>query len=76
MIAMKAVIAICAMLTLTAATASAQPVLKREPAAGGLRAGKRVLVDDGSCPKGQIKQVTGGSRDKGVRRSRRCIKRR
>jgi Family of unknown function (DUF6719) len=73
---MKAVIAICAMLTLTAATALAQPVLKREPAPRELRSGKRVLVDDGSCPKGQIKQVTGGSRDKGIRRSRRCVARR
>ena len=35
-------------------------VLKQEPGPGKLRVGQTVLVDDGSCPPGQIKQVTGG----------------
>lgn len=35
--------------------------LKQEPAMGQLREGQVVLVDDGSCPAGQIKQVTGGN---------------
>ena len=57
-------------------------VLKKEPARGALRFGDRVLVDDGSCPRGQIKEVTGGSnmgrsetRPGRTQRSRRCIAR-
>lgn len=45
--------------------------LRAEPAAGQLPSGQRVLVDDGSCPKGQIKEVTGGSSSSG--RQRRCV---
>jgi hypothetical protein len=48
-------------------------VLKREPGKGKIATGARVLVDDGTCPKGQIKEVTGGSGDAG--RTRRCIAR-
>ena len=48
-------------------------VLKKEPGKGKIATGARVLVDDGSCPKGQIKEVTGGSGDTG--RTRRCIAR-
>jgi len=36
-------------------------VLKKEPPMGQLREGQTVLVDDGSCPAGQIKKVTGGN---------------
>jgi hypothetical protein len=51
-------------------------VLSAEPAAGALKAGKRVLVDDGSCPAGEIKEVTGGTdKEAPGSRSRRCIKR-
>jgi hypothetical protein len=53
----------------------AQEILKSEPAAGALPAGTTVLVDDGTCPKGQIKQVTGGKRVDGVQRQKKCIKR-
>jgi hypothetical protein len=41
-------------------SAMAAPVLKQEPAMGKLSLGQKVLVDDGSCPAGQIKEVTGG----------------
>lgn len=45
------------------ATANPTPaeVLKTEPPMGQLREGQTVLVDDGSCPVGQIKQVIGGN---------------
>jgi len=36
-------------------------VLKKEPPVGQLREGQTVLVDDGSCSAGQIKQVIGGN---------------
>ncbi len=58
-------------------------VLQQEPGAGQLRTGQVVLVDDGSCPKGQIKQVTAGSNlgtnmgavQGGSGRQRTCVKR-
>jgi hypothetical protein len=48
--------------TMVVGTASAE-TFKQEPLA--LRVGQTILVDDGSCPRGQIKQVTdigGGTR--------------
>ncbi len=47
--------------------------LKQEPPADALHAGQTVLVDDGSCPAGQIKQVTVGNRGAGRERERNCI---
>lgn len=49
--------------------------LKQEPGKGELAHGKVVYVDDGSCPKGEIKMVTGGSQNKSVPRSVRCVPR-
>jgi hypothetical protein len=41
-----------------------------------LRLGQRVLVDDGSCPTGQIKEVSGAQlTTNGVVRVRKCIPR-
>jgi Family of unknown function (DUF6719) len=59
---------------LWAAQASATTVSK-EPPNGQLRYGQRLLVDDGSCPAGQIKELVGGKSTNGVSRLRRCIKR-
>ena len=55
-------------------------VLKREPPMGQLREGQVVLVDDGSCPAGQIKQVIGGNHVKAggfkhIERTHNCIPR-
>jgi hypothetical protein len=36
-------------------------VLQQEPPPSTLAAGARVYVNDGKCPKGQIKEITGGS---------------
>jgi hypothetical protein len=54
--------------------------LKSEPPLGSLKPGQRVLVDDGKCPKGKIKEVIGGDHVKvggksQVKRIRRCIPR-
>ena len=60
-------------LLLFAAPALAQ-VATREP--DDLRLGQRVLVDDGSCPAGQIKEVMGSQMTtSGVLRTRKCIPR-
>ena len=48
------------LLVLSAPVATAE-ILKKEPKMGALREGQTVLVDDGSCPKGQIKRVVGGN---------------
>jgi hypothetical protein len=45
-------------------SASAATVVKREPPMGAMREGQVVLVDDGSCPAGQIKRVVGGNHTK------------
>ena len=39
-------------------------VLKQEPPPGTVPAGKTVLVDDGTCGAGKIKQITGGRNDR------------
>ena len=48
-------------------------ILKKEPGPGTLPAGAVALVDDGTCPRGQIKQVTGGNDNRGVPRQKKCI---
>ena len=41
-----------------------------------LRLGQRILVDDGSCPAGQVKQVVGSQlTQSGVLRARTCVQR-
>lgn len=55
-------------------------VLKQEPPMGALKEGQVVLVDDGKCPKGQLRQVVGGNHVevggmKRIRRSSSCVPR-
>jgi hypothetical protein len=55
-------------------------VVKKEPPLGALKPGEVVLVDDGSCPSGQIKRVVGGDHKKVggknlVERRRSCVNR-
>ncbi|TPN80820.1 hypothetical protein FJ987_27440 [Mesorhizobium sp. CU2] len=58
-------------------------ILRHEPGRGQLRTGQTVLVDDGTCPKGQIKEVKAGSNRSfktgtkmaGSPRTHRCIAR-
>jgi hypothetical protein len=48
----------------------------REQDIVGLRLGQRVMVDDGTCPQGQIKEVFGAKMtDSGVAMSRKCVPR-
>lgn len=46
-----------------------------EPPAGTIPYGRVILVDDGTCPVGQIKRVTGGNNDLGIPRMRACVPR-
>jgi hypothetical protein len=52
-----------------------QPV-SREQDIGELRLGQRVKVDDGTCPAGQIKEISGTRMtSSGIVRSQKCIPR-
>jgi len=59
---------------------SAHPMLaqqvSREQDIVGLRLGQRVLVDDGTCPAGQVKEVLGAQMTPaGIARTAKCIAR-
>ena len=59
----------------SASSAIAEQVM-REQDVVNLRLGQHVLVDDGSCPAGQIKEVYGARMtESGILRSVRCIPR-
>jgi hypothetical protein len=49
------------------------PILLTEPEVGAIPYQDVVYVDDGSCPKGQIKKLTGGSENWGLDHERDCI---
>jgi hypothetical protein len=65
-----------------AATAAAAPVVgqdkagipKTAPADGEVPYGKVMYVDDGKCPAGEIREITGGSKAKSIPRTSRCVK--
>ena len=50
-------------------------VLKEIPPTGSVRQGDVVYVDDGRCPAGEVKKVTGGNQKTGVARQVECVKR-
>ncbi len=62
------------------ARSPAAEFLQSEPRPGALKPNERVLVDDRSCPAGQVKEVVGGSnytsrgmQSGGQERQRRCV---
>jgi hypothetical protein len=57
------------------ATSVGAEYLKTAPKDGAVPRGKVVSVDDGECPPGEIKEVTGGSLDRSIPRRTRCVKR-
>ena len=71
------VLALTAFLALSLVTTSAlAQTFSREQDIVDLRLGQRVMVDDGSCPVGQIKEVMGSQMtETGVLRTRKCIQR-
>lgn len=69
-------IALPAGLLLATVAIAQQQQVAREQDITDLRLGQRVLVDDGSCPAGQIKEVAGAKMTPdGVTRSSKCIPR-
>ena len=64
----------CAMLALVTPTPAQQ--VSREQDIGDLRLGQRIKVDDGTCPAGQVKEISGAKMSSGgVVRARKCIPR-
>jgi hypothetical protein len=62
-------------LWLLASPAAAEQVMNERNIVD-LRLGQRILVDDGTCPAGQIKEVSGSQMTtSGVLRTRKCIPR-
>jgi hypothetical protein len=58
------------------ASAALAQVVSREQDIADLRLGQRILVDDGSCPAGQIKEVSGAQMTtNGIVRVHKCIPR-
>jgi hypothetical protein len=58
------------------ATSAMAEQVSREQDITDLRLGQRILVDDGSCPAGQIKEVSGARMTPdGILRMRKCVPR-
>jgi hypothetical protein len=66
-----------ALLAASALPACAQTqTVGREQDIVGLRLGQRVMVDDGTCPAGQVKEVSGAKMTpSGVTPARKCVPR-
>jgi CBS-domain-containing membrane protein len=56
--------AIAGILAAGISASSFAETVKQEPPMGAMREGQVLLVDDGSCPAGQIKRVVGGNHTK------------
>ena len=50
-----------------------QEVLTHAPPPGSLATGRIILVDDGSCPPGEVRELTGST--PGLDRQSRCVPR-
>jgi hypothetical protein len=48
-------------LAMSVVSSSFATTVKQEPPMGAMREGQVLLVDDGTCPAGQIKRVVGGN---------------
>ncbi len=72
----RIVIALLGGLALSTEAWAQQSIVSREQDIVDLRLGQRVMVDDGSCPVGQIKEVQGAQMTtSGVVRTRKCVPR-
>jgi hypothetical protein len=63
-------------LAVLATSALAEQTVPREQDIVGLRLGQRIHVDDGSCPAGQVKEVSGARMTStGVLAVKKCVQR-
>ena len=76
MTAPRLVTALLGGLVLSTQASAQQQIVSREQDIVELRLGQRVMVDDGSCPAGQVKEVKGAQMTtSGVIRTRQCVPR-
>jgi hypothetical protein len=69
-------VAVAASASLLSAVPASADIVMRESDIQNLRLGQHVYVDDGSCPTGQIRDVTGVKLTAtGVARVRKCVDR-
>jgi hypothetical protein len=67
---------LAALLALPIATSARAQTVGRQQDIAGLRLGQRVLVDDGTCPAGQVKEVRGAKMtESGIVRTSTCVPR-
>lgn len=57
------------------AASGAVELVKEMPEKGSVRQGDVVYVDDGRCPAGEVRKITGGNQMTGVARKVECVKR-
>jgi hypothetical protein len=73
---MRTALALAALALFALADGAHAEIVSREQDIVDLRLGQRVMVDDGSCPAGQIKEVQGSQMTtSGVLRTRKCVPR-
>jgi hypothetical protein len=73
---MRTALALAALALLALPDGARAEIVSREQDIVDLRLGQRVMVDDGSCPAGQIKEVQGSQMTtSGVVRTRKCVPR-
>jgi hypothetical protein len=73
---MRTTLTLAALALVTSAGIAHAQIVSREQDIVDLRLGQRVMVDDGSCPAGQIKEVQGAQMTtSGVQRTRKCVPR-
>jgi hypothetical protein len=76
MILSRAIVASALLAALAAAASAQTQTVGREQDIVVLRLGQRILVDDGTCPAGQVKEVSGAKMTpSGVTPARKCIQR-
>jgi hypothetical protein len=76
MTALRLILALLGGLALSTGAWAQQSIVSREQDIPDLRLGQKIMVDDGSCPAGQIKEVQGAQMtSSGVTRTRKCVPR-
>ena len=73
---MRAALILATLVLMTSAGVAQVQIVSREQDIVELRLGQKIMVDDGSCPAGQIKEVQGAQMTTaGVQRTRKCVPR-
>jgi hypothetical protein len=76
MIAPRALLCCLLLLGASSAALALPNQVAREQDITGLRLGQRIMVDDGTCPVGQIKEVSGAKMtSSGITMARKCVAR-